>query len=153
MYADDHGGSYPVSSYQKDGGPKYYYWFQAIYSYTGNLSVFTCPNDLSKTTFMPGDQFNDGVWNLNTIRNSFAFNHQLSGFGQMQIDDPTNTFVLWDAAKSYTNTDDNPVLYDRGRSKPARHTEGDNYGFADGHVTWFVRGNTPYYDPRFLPKH
>ncbi len=62
----------------------------------------------------------------------YAFNSALGSLPWEQISDPTGTVMLFecDAAK--------PNIHGGLRNLPQipRHSEGDNYGFTDGHTKW-----------------
>ena len=151
MYTQDWDETYPLMSYDSGiSATPMVYWFQALYPYVRNTAIFACPSDSSTTSFMPPDRYRaDGIWLPDTLRNSYAFNYELSGKSLAVVASPSDMFLNWDASVSFDSTNNKPQTNSRYRPTPPRHSEGDNYACADGHVKWSSRAATPWNDPRF----
>jgi len=157
------------------GSETYTYWWQLVIPYIKNQRVLMCPSGYS-----PINMFSDVIvynyggfdWPGNVkvsyIYNSYIgvyMNHWLGaggydyvtaeGASDSMIDEPANTFILWDSDYPGYPTDDGHYPGDslagwsRGRTNTPRHNGGDNYAYCDGHVKWFNRDAMDYTDESF----
>lgn len=90
-------------------------WCDSLEEYVKNDSVFLCPE-------------------APDLRCAYAYNRALSGMRLSDTADRAATVAIFESGVGWDAAGDASIL-------PAapRHLEGDNYGFADGHVMWVER--------------
>jgi len=90
-------------------------WCDSLEEYVKNDSVFLCPE-------------------APDLRCAYAYNRALSGMRLSDTADRAATVAIFESGVGWNAAGDASIL-------PAapRHLEGDNYGFADGHVMWVER--------------
>ena len=119
-----------------------YRWYMPLQPYVKNAQVFLCPS-------MPPESAGDFDTDY-TINGLFAHGMPLATFGE-----PASTIMVaereaecpydgyhpwpasggsWDNLDSYTAGDGHNWFV--GHIAKDRHSEGSNYGFADGHAKW-----------------
>lgn len=111
------------------------HWDWSISSYIKNNKVFMCP---SQPPVSSQDQPAD----------SYGFNMNLLGASDSVIASPSAVVMLYEAntVQAYVpigvgSTSDRFKMvsnaYDPDNVFAIKHTDGDNFGFADGHVKWY----------------
>jgi len=116
-------------------------WPEHIYPYVKNAQVFTCPSE-------PGNSWEGG----SDSSFGYGMNYWLAGYdiGTVKLADikrPAETILLADdnyyvlvpsCFLAMYPTD--PYCGVDGIARlPARHNQGDNFGFVDGHAKWMLR--------------
>jgi prepilin-type N-terminal cleavage/methylation domain-containing protein/prepilin-type processing-associated H-X9-DG protein len=130
------GGPAPCTTYS-GGFPQS--WATTLQPYMKSTQVFVCPSDARNgTTASYGDNMLIGGYgNSGSTIQVFAIN-------QSQLQAPAITILLFEssaagyntiACHDFTNGFYNDVEY-------ARHLEGSNWAFADGHVKWLKLSQT-----------
>lgn len=97
-------------------------WVDVLQPYAKNQQIFNCPA-LPKGA-----------------RNGYAFNARLSGVYEPDFLDTSKTVSLYETTILKRNA------YGLGENRAFRHMGGANYAFADGHVTWFPKTQTPSFN-------
>ena len=115
-------------------GANWYSWAHEVYPYVKNQQLFTCPSDTSAAMI-----WNPTVWNGAPA--AYGYNDNLYGKALATFTDTVNQLVhadsnyysLWHGLTSP------PPNQSAGNYAPplARHNDGANCGFLDGHVKWF----------------
>ena len=120
QYTQDYNEKYPITTTEQG-------WVGALQPYLKNTKLFRCPSEKLR-----GDDNLTDYW----------FNRRLAGVAEEKVDFAANTLLIGDGEPS---DDPNvslqllPPLWIEKEGSPARrHLDGANYGFADGHVKWFV---------------
>jgi prepilin-type N-terminal cleavage/methylation domain-containing protein/prepilin-type processing-associated H-X9-DG protein len=95
-------------------------WVQALQSYTKSVQIFQCPSE-------PNTNGTDYYYNR-TVSNSneTSFNNSANS---VLLTEGTDTNVCSNATATAKITSGTPAAY-------ARHLDGSNYAFIDGHVKW-----------------
>lgn len=79
---------------------------------------------------------------------TYAFNRQLGGASPAKIAQPAGTVAIFESnAFTLNPSDDGASLAVPGRHASGKR-RGNNYGFADGHVTWEADGTPLAFQPR-----
>ena len=92
-------------------------WQVTFYPYIKNQQILVCPS-------VPGEQ-------------GYAYNHRLDGLALSKVRQPAMLGASWDAGAGPAG------VWPPPGATANRHNAGDNFGFADGHVTWFVGRAVP----------
>lgn len=87
-------------------------WTEVTYPYFRDESILVCPKAPSLSC-------------------GYAFYQPLSVKKLKQISKPAETLMLYDSSLGHWN------VTDEGQSLDARHFNGANIGFVDGHVKWY----------------
>jgi prepilin-type N-terminal cleavage/methylation domain-containing protein/prepilin-type processing-associated H-X9-DG protein len=169
MYTQDYDEKFPLLVFNTDPST-WKYWFQTLQPYVKSKQIFVCPSE-SKTgagyyvrsADTPHAYTADGVWSdADSVH--YTVNTQIVGtvsHSEARITSTANMFLFWDAdyfhsGIGYDQT--NPIftrdrvgggLTDPDAPHRARHLEGENYAFVDGHVKWYKRSAVPYNDAHF----
>lgn len=146
MYVQDYDETFPKLS-NTDPNTGVWYWFQVITPYVKSNKLFACPSDSgTSATRMPADKSaSDTNWNLTTDKVSYAFNANIAGYSIGMIASPADVFLCWDSDFGWYVGEPTNIC----RPVTARHSEGENYAFCDGHVKWFKDAAVLYTDVRF----
>jgi prepilin-type N-terminal cleavage/methylation domain-containing protein/prepilin-type processing-associated H-X9-DG protein len=119
-----------------------FYWFNGLDPYVNSLQVYICPSD-SKHTAQAAYRYANGIsygWNVYGLNYYFGtkyIGYHNGGIPLAAIDAPSETVMLGD------NRDDSPNAWGIHYNSPgyypigARHLEGANFAFVDGHAKWF----------------
>ena len=128
-------------------------WALATQPYLKSEQIFQCPSDSAATpdaatidlrSEQPG--FSDYYANYNLANNDG------SGISQAALDYTTNTVANGEdtgaTSRASANKPTGGLATGTGTAAAARHLEGSNYAFADGHVKWLrpekvLLGNAP----------
>ena len=128
-------------------------WALAVQPYLKSEQIFQCPSDSAATpdattmelrSEQPG--FSDYYINYNLAGNDG------SGLSESALDYSSNTVLNGEdtaaTSRASANKPTGGLATGTGSATPARHLEGANYGFADGHVKWLrpekvLLGNDP----------
>ena len=136
----------PTSAYrpycENSGG--YQYWMDLLWPYVLNRQVYRCP---SYSTSSPTVTFQGYGWNCGI---GYCLNHptrsgwEYDGVKLAQIEYPAETWCVADTAAAavqgyltrayHVNTPGGYCPWD------ARHNEGSNFAFCDGHAKWVKYG-------------
>jgi prepilin-type processing-associated H-X9-DG protein len=92
-------------------------WISALRPYAGSQEVFHCPT-------LPSQSY------------GYAYNSKLSNKAERSLD-------VFKIVGVYETTLLKRNAYGTGENLAFRHLNGANYAFADGHVKWFAKGQTP----------
>lgn len=139
-----------------------YTWYAPLQPYIKNDGIFRCPSLNDTPTVFPGPQFNAEVWK--TYRTDYLINGFFAhGMALAGITQPANQIVVTERHQGIAFFDYHPWSsapdrnWERGfldgsgyqigdvgtdsqvvdTANKGRHSEGDNYGFMDGHVKYF----------------
>jgi prepilin-type processing-associated H-X9-DG protein len=90
------------------------HWCDAVLPYvkSHNKKIFVCPDARNQTC-------------------SYALNKNIAGKSINEIDQPTDCVAVFESDLGWNKAGDASDL-----PQPARHSTGNNYGFADGHAKW-----------------
>ncbi|RYG67304.1 DUF1559 domain-containing protein [bacterium] len=94
-------------------------WIDVLQPYIKSEEIFKCP---SFTT--PKNNF------------GYAYNSKLSGKEEKAVSDFSRTVSFYETIVLKRNA------YFQGENRAARHLDGANYAFADGHIKWFKKDST-----------
>jgi len=147
MYAQDYDERFPAASFGGLG----YHWNVAIYPYIKNLALFGCPDSPRDPTSLnsTGRNWLPNHWGCR-IYSDYAYNYGGGAYGSNQwasvsncplarISDVAGTIMVMDGRCDRINPHDNTGdwTYYHGDSYDARHNDGSNILFTDGHVKWW----------------
>jgi len=90
-------------------------WNESLDEYVGNRSALTCPKSPQS-------------------RSACAFVSVLSTAGVEAVSDPSRQISIFESDAGWNAAGGKELL-----PRTPRHLGGDNYGFVDGHATWFPR--------------
>ncbi len=123
MYAQDYDEAM-LAHRIADGSGGWINWPQVLQPYLKNQQILVCPSDASPDSF---PKFGGG-----TMLTSFGYNGgQLNHMSMGSVDMPAETLSFVDGVSyyaSYSNSDYRPE---------ARHNDGCNVSFVDGHAKWY----------------
>ena len=160
QYVQDYDEMFPLNGYGVAAGAGTTYngvtelWFHTLYPYMANWEILNCPSTRTwraATAFQGGKpNYNSATpygwpaWHVGTTQFTL-----LSGVELARITDPVNTVSAGDARGYYRFTGQrdfyNEVDID------ARHNDGANFIFVDGHAKW-MNPNVMYFtDPNNRP--
>ncbi len=134
QYAQDYDERMPSRGNIYVGDPA---WGEAIYPYVKNIGVFNCPSSFGQGIQNVGDLHNDQTydygWNYHT-------DNTRSGCKLALIAYPAEALVIIDCDHYIIDPwrDDGHWIDSDGA---ARHNEGANIGWADGHAKWMKPTN------------
>lgn len=146
QYAQDYDGRL-VPSTGAEGFS--FYWFQGLEPYLKSQQIFFCPSDsidsLSATTPLSYDNLSYG-WNHYGLCFYFGTRGPIDppytqgGMPLAAIDDPSETVMLGDSGHGTTVNSPWGISYASYSAYypiGARHLEGANFCFVDGHAKWY----------------
>ena len=149
MYAEDNGQWLPHAGYTYNNtasGP-YIGWtaqlsrylnVSSMTAYQLNHGVFQCPSQTNPSSGYPGYGDNGfyGGYGWNYVRLGYIPNHRLENtINLTQVRNPTKTLMAGDTSDEYINSfDPSRVFFLYGNA--FRHSDGGNYLWVDGHVSW-----------------
>ena len=105
-------------------------WAYATQPYLKSEQIFQCPSDsgpLPTEATLIARALNAGF-------SDYYMNFEMGGLNEAALDFSSNTVMNGEG-----NGNANYSATRSGAGSPARHLEGANYSFADGHVKWFRR--------------
>jgi prepilin-type processing-associated H-X9-DG protein len=124
------------------GDSTYSGWVWLLQPYVKNIDVFTCPSkptakwNGSATTY---SGFGYGYFGINNVANGGP---SLSARSLAAISAPSDVVMFGDSPSNlwYVIDWDDIATDDNGYASEARHSEGANFAFVDGHVKWVKDG-------------
>ncbi len=124
MYAQDYDEAM-LAHRTNDGSATYVYWPQVLQPYLKNEQILACPSDASPGTV------NKYPATAGTITVGYGYNGgQLNNHSMGSVTMPAETLVFVDCGSYY-------AAYNDANYRPeARHNEGCNVAFVDGHAKW-----------------
>lgn len=147
MYVQDYDESWPLNAYTlpaagagttSNGTTEL--WFHTLLPYVKNTQVFQCPSANTWVAMPPGtggrpayssaSGYGWPAWHVGTTQYTL-----LHGVSDSQILDQVNTLCLADSYGYYRVTGQQDGLYNE-QKLDARHNDGVNCGFCDGHSKW-----------------
>lgn len=102
-------------------------WHEIILPYVKNTQIFACP---SVSNLNPGYGWNYRWISYGTADSGVSPITSLGAFTA-----PSETVILSDSNQYYVR---GPSISTASYWPPARHNEGSNFGFADGHAKWYM---------------
>ena len=141
MYASDVYGGYPLDTV--GAGVAQVDWPTAIQRYINNVQIFLCPSDQMMTGSIVFTGTADTVTHL-----SYGRNGAVSGNSDAWIAYPAEMFGVIDAITfSVPANNTLPValgdIATGGSANNARHQQGGNMSYMDGHAKWIALGTIP----------
>jgi prepilin-type N-terminal cleavage/methylation domain-containing protein/prepilin-type processing-associated H-X9-DG protein len=161
MYAQDYDERLPLTAYAIATPPFFLNWHDIIDPYVKNKQIWLCPSSsipVNDANGKPTSHFGYNAFYLNGLRADFGNYVTAAGVSLAAVNEPAATVLLADAraskANSYCGPDGKYLLApsqadaDCWGRPHARHTEGANVQFIDGHVKWmrpeqFYTGQSP----------
>lgn len=150
LYAEDYDGKFPNLP------PRYTWygdsWASKLVPYLKNTKVFTCPNDTRKpypwySQYPYGDQLISYSYSSWLAGNMESTIHERilpndDGIELSRVQSPAAVILLHDTPypDPYTTMANPPYtrcFLPGAYTHSYRHSDGDNYSFADGHVKWY----------------
>jgi prepilin-type processing-associated H-X9-DG protein len=124
MYAQDYDERFPIAEQ----------WTTGIEPYTKNERIFNCP------TLNPASQYgSESSGSSGSVVYSYGFNKELSRLEMYKILDPRSAVMLFESDKKTKDATD-PL---ESIANPPRHSQGNNFGYADGHAKWWRADTSP----------
>jgi prepilin-type N-terminal cleavage/methylation domain-containing protein/prepilin-type processing-associated H-X9-DG protein len=139
MYLDDYSGAYPFSWF----GP--YGFDLALYPYTKNKAMWSCPSNPVPPTPWPGYKGTglEGVVRSYAMNAGVSTDQRRTPVFETEIDRPAETIMMEETSDTYKGKrDPNHEIYIPNRSAICQqvpfniHQGGSNYVFADTHAKW-----------------
>lgn len=131
-YIQDYDGFYPRYDIANvgctvSGSFTITHWVQALQSYTKSVMIFQCPSDSG------------------TLGTDYYFSRVVSGRDDKKFHYSATTVLLTEGADISNCVFATATAPITGGKPPAfaRHLDGSNYCFLDGHVKWLYSGNAP----------
>ena len=133
MYVQDYDERCPMHVTATNASPTWVYWPEVLQPYLKNAQILVCPSDQSPYSL---SSFSG------TILTSYGYNWNNLGSGNAStpwgravgaVSKPAETLMFVDSV-SYVAS-----WWDASYRPEARHNEGVNVGFVDGHAKWFKR--------------
>lgn len=137
QYLGDNDGRFPYAAGDRSAARTCslrYGWAGVLWPYLKSPEVFQCPQEPTKPS-SNGCATLGPAWRDYT---DYAFNARLGGKRQKNIIFPDKIVVLQDGASG--NGRDHAEAEVLNTAATARHMEGNNFAFADGHVKWLKAG-------------
>jgi len=148
QYTQDYDSKYPLSQVLADSGIPF---VSAIDAYTKSKQLFICPS--GSTVIATSDEdsiLGDRKWSVSTptykadAEGSYGMNLNLTtalGLSGSEIVKPSETAMVFDC--SWYESDFGSLPTD-SVMEAARHLDGSNIGYADGHVKFQVKNQLPF---------
>ncbi len=124
-------------------GTAYYGWVWLLQPYVKNTQIFTCPSKPSaKWNGTSLGNHGYSFYGINPTTPNPSQPHTLSGRALAEIQSPSDIVLFGDSPENshYVMDWDLPQTADNGGVSEARHSEGANFAFVDGHVKWVKDG-------------
>ena len=135
MYAEDYDEQFVACSAT-------YRWYTPIYPYVKNAQVFQCPSLSNETTGNSTTDYTlNGCFAHGVALAEFEYPSQTIMISEREKDAPWDGYHPWPTSGGDWN-DLDTYLGGDGHNwltehiAKARHNDGSNYGFADGHAKW-----------------
>jgi prepilin-type processing-associated H-X9-DG protein len=113
MYCQDYDERFPPATQ----------WHTGAYPYCKNEAIFACPSDAERDKHA-----------------SYAYNYKFSKLALAKLHEPAQTIVIFESGLHVRDAYDKKGFPGVSLATPARHTGGNTYAFADGHVKWMPDG-------------
>jgi prepilin-type N-terminal cleavage/methylation domain-containing protein/prepilin-type processing-associated H-X9-DG protein len=168
MYAQDYDEKYPTYYWGEgnSGIPNSVTWWGGIYPYVKNTQLYACPSQgwEGHNTHQVWIDFDPNFDNSVSI--AYGYNELIGNVGgglkMARLSRPAETVLLADCSSTwiggYWNSTNRPFLRRVAQANgwtgcgcapndavtnkgEARHNDGSNIGFADGHSKWYAFGN------------
>ncbi|GAB4460072.1 MAG: hypothetical protein OHK0029_23500 [Armatimonadaceae bacterium] len=157
MYMQDYDERSPVAEHGEEDPSEIYPWYAGLQPYIKNDNIFSCPSSAqSVRAFNP--PLTASVWATTRtdylINGFFIHSAPLAMFSspaeQILMGERRSDFAALDY-HPWAEPDEGILVWERGfldgssfavngtdadPTNQGRHSQGDNYGFADGHVKW-----------------
>ena len=137
-----------TAMYAPIGSATYQTWMYVLQPYVKSNQLFTCPSASDK-------DFN-GAPNVTANNTGYGMYSQLHGIALATIDSPATCIMAGDAGllptpaysanQTYYLIDWDNAVADNAVVPHARHLEGSNLLFCDGHVKWLNKGKVGNYN-------
>ncbi len=132
VYVDCGAGSYTLPNGGSHGGAML--WPTCLYPYVKNIQIFVCPSDSYKW---------DGGYSGSA---SYGINGLNDGHAMAWFEQPSQNMFFAEAGGSDAYNLDNDVSSTNSEMLDyARHNDGLNNAFVDGHAKWLSKTNIPSY--------
>lgn len=123
----------------------YMLWHTMLYPYTKNYQIWTCP---STSTVYAGNYTGGGDYGINTLAAGRAMADFVNVAETMFFAD---SMAPGTDAYNIDGDDADALPLGDGHEIPARHNEGANCGFVDGHGKWMSQSSIPRRDATTTP--
>jgi prepilin-type N-terminal cleavage/methylation domain-containing protein/prepilin-type processing-associated H-X9-DG protein len=155
MYASDNNQAYPATGSSTAGNAQPD-WTNAVYPYIKNVQIYLCPSDATASGTIPcdttatagafsygtGSATGVGIFSVDTSGASYGINTGLVNNADALILYPAEMLGIIDAGglvvsastTGYTNIQTGTL---------ARHNNGSNQSYVDGHAKWIATTNIP----------
>jgi prepilin-type N-terminal cleavage/methylation domain-containing protein/prepilin-type processing-associated H-X9-DG protein len=163
MYAEDYDQRMPASLLT-DGHLNCRFWYQLIYPYTKNDQIFLCPSqsgvytirapdyDTTGRTFPTNYGANHGILHVTSWASVSRYGHSEATLPISLIQYPAETLVIADSDWTRSTADYSSancwrifIPFHPSFFIPARHNNGANLVFADGHAKWWTIAENDIY--------
>ncbi len=135
MYASDNDNRYPLDSV---GSPAMF-WQSTLIPYVKNTQIYVCPSDAAPFALAAP----------NTVPNSsYGINSYVYGMTEAYVQYPAELLGIIDALQRYVSYNTTLAgvrgqIATGGVATNARHNEGCNMSYLDGHAKWISFNNIP----------
>ena len=154
---------YPCSKFYTQNNSGYgcsdinywYTWADAVYPYVKSINLFVCPSGNKKCLGYAYNVWLSGGIQGMTVKGREHWGTSIQTTTASQIKNSAETVFTFDAPQRYNSTAYTPVngcpliinefgkSYTSNFSPSARHLEGINYTFCDGHAKYYKKAQGP----------